>query len=318
MGLRKADVTFDPSAHTYALPDGTPLSGVTPVVEWMFPDTYRGVPQAVLDRAAERGHLVHAQCQMAYNLGMLPDGAEAETAACVTLTERMGLRHLASEYLVSDGAGVASSIDIVFEDYSLADIKTTSKVHTDNVTLQLSIYAWLFELQNPGLRANRLYVIWLPQAKYGEPAVTELRRVPAADCGECVRAFLRGDSPDALRGRLFPCHTPATDGGAERLPATLRDAEAEIARIDTELKALQEKRDRLTDGLLALMEGAGVMKWEGGRLSLTYIAAGIRKSLDTARLRAEHPDICAEYQKETATKATVRITVKKQDKHTRQ
>lgn len=310
MELTKSCVRFDSEAHAYSLPDGTPLQGVTPIVSWMFPDTYGNVPQSVLDRAAERGHLIHSQCQTAYNLGILPDDAADETAACVSLTERAGLRHLASEYLVSDNAHVASSIDVVFDDCSLADIKTTSKIHTDNVTLQLSIYAWLFELQNPGLKAGRLYVIWLPKAKYGEPSLTELPRVPSADCEAIVEAYLQGGAPDALRSRVFPNHIPAS-GRGETLPATLADAEAAIVRVDAELRALQEKRDRLSGGLLSLMEKAGVKKWEGERLTLTYMAGGTRRTLDGARLKAERPDTYNEYQKETQTKAQVRITIKK-------
>lgn len=307
--LTKSPVAFDEASHTYTL-EGRRLGGVTPIVGWMFPDTYADIPQAVLDRAAAHGHFVHSQCQLVYNLGIMPENAADETVACMRLTDGAGLKHLASEYLVSDGRHIASSIDVVFADMSLADIKTTSKIHKDNVTLQLSIYAWLFEMQNPGLTAGRLYVIWLPKAMYGEPALLELGRIPSEDCAAIVETYLRGGSPDELRGRIFPDHVPANKP-AETLPTTLEDAEASIVRLDAQLKDLQAKRDALASGLLGLMEKAGVKKWEGGRLTLTYMAAGKRKTFDSTRFKAEHPDTYAEYQKESETKATVRITVKK-------
>jgi len=309
--LQKSRVTFDAESHTYEL-DGMPLQGVTPIVAWMFPDTYADIPQSVLDRAAAHGKAVHEQCQLAGNLGLLPDNALDETREYLRLLRESGHDTLAGEYLVSDGKDIASSIDVVLDDLSLADIKTTSKIHRDNVALQLGIYAWLFELQNPGLKAGGLYVIWLPKPVYGRPAMIELPRLPSADCGEVVAAYLRGDSPDALRARLFPNHTAAATSAGETLPATLQDAEAAIADIDTRLKTLKERRDRLADGLLSLMEKAGVKKWEGERLSLTYVAPTVRRVLDGAALKAALPDVYAAYTKETETKASVRVTIKKE------
>jgi len=309
--LAQSPVIFGADTHTYEL-YGKPLQGVTPIVAWMFPDTYADIPQSVLDRAAAHGKAVHEQCQLAGNLGLLPDNALDETREYLRLLQESGHDTLAGEYLVSDGKDIASSIDVVLDDLSLADIKTTSKIHRDNVSLQLSVYAWLFEMQNPCLKAGRLYVIWLPKPMYGSPAMLELPRVPSADCEAVVAAYLRGDSPDALRARLFPNHTAAATVAGETLPATLHDAEAAIADIDTQLKTLKERRDRLAEGLLSLMEKAGVKKWEGGKLTLTYVAPTVRKVLDGAALKADHPDVYAAYSKETETKASVRITLKKE------
>ena len=36
-------VVFDNEHHTYTL-DGHSLSGVTPIIAWLFPDTYKGTP----------------------------------------------------------------------------------------------------------------------------------------------------------------------------------------------------------------------------------------------------------------------------------
>lgn len=309
--LCKSPVVFDAKSHTYEL-DGMPLQGVTPIVAWMFPDTYADIPPSVLDRAAAHGKAVHEQCQLAGNLGLLPDNALDETREYLRLLQESGHDTLAGEYLVSDGRDIASSIDVVLDDLSLADIKTTSKIHRDNVTLQLSIYAWLFELQNPCLKSGGLYVIWLPKPMYGSPAMIGLPRIPSADCAEVVAAYLKGDRPDTLRARLFPNHTAAATPAGETLPATLHDAEAAIADIDTRLKTLKERREKLAGGLLSLMEKAGVKKWEGERLTLTYVAPTVRRVLDGAKLKADQPDVYAAYSKDTETKASVRITIKRE------
>lgn len=44
---------------------------------------------------------------------------------------------------------------------SLADIKTTYRIDKESLSWQLSIYAYLFERQNPGLKVRNLYGVWL-------------------------------------------------------------------------------------------------------------------------------------------------------------
>ena len=154
--LVHSPVVFDAEHHTYEL-DGQRLSGVTPIVHWLFPDTYKGIPQSVLDEAAKYGTMVHSKCELYDSLGI---GDTEYTIGYAKLLADAGMKVLCSEYLVSDEHRVASCIDKVFDDDSLGDIKTTSKVHELLVTIQLSIYAYLYERQT-GRKANKLYLIWI-------------------------------------------------------------------------------------------------------------------------------------------------------------
>ena len=53
--LRESKVIFDPEKHEYTL-NGRQLSGVTPIVAWLFPETYKGIPQQVLEGSGARQH----------------------------------------------------------------------------------------------------------------------------------------------------------------------------------------------------------------------------------------------------------------------
>jgi hypothetical protein len=309
--LVQSPVAFDAGAHTYTAPDGTPLGGVTPIVSWMFPETYGDVPEAVMRRAAEQGKAVHEQCQMADNLGVVPEDALPQTLAYLELCRAGGLVALANEYLVADmSAGIASSVDMVTEGLDLCDIKTTSRLHTEMVTLQLSIYAWLFEAQNPGLRAGRLIALWVPNGRYGAPEARVLRRLPADGCRAAVEAFLRREDAAPHRERLFPDYMPAPE--AETLPATLSDVEDKLLGVERDLRRLKALKEELTAGLTRLMEDSGVKKWQSERLTLTYVPATSRTTLDAARLKKEAPEVWAAYARESAAKAGVRITERKQ------
>lgn len=309
--LAEAAATFDETAHRYTAVDGEALSGVTPIVSWLLPDTYTGIPQAVLDRAAAHGHKVHEQCRMVDNLGILPEDIEPQTQYYVDLCRKNGLKPLANEYLIASlSLGVASSIDMVTEGLDLCDIKTTSSLHMECVTFQLSVYAMLFEAQNPGLKVGRLFALWVPKPQYGAPEARELTRIPAALCAEAVKAYVSGKDSEPYRKEIFPDYVPAAKAGGETLPVTLKDAEAEVIKLETELTRLKAQREKLTKGLLALMEEKGVKKWESDSLTLTYVPASTRTTFDSKRFKADHADTYAAYLHTTETAPSLRVSVR--------
>lgn len=163
MKLIKSQVIFNPDEHTYMLGDKE-LSGITSVISrQLFPDKYRDVPEDVLRKAAERGTMIHSICELVDDMGITHDSDEAQ--GYKELKDDWGLRYECSEYLVSDNERYASCIDKVYRenetDFTLGDIKTTYVLDKESVRWQLSIYAYFFELQNPGCNAVRLIGIWL-------------------------------------------------------------------------------------------------------------------------------------------------------------
>lgn len=287
--LKKSAVVFDPTAHTYTLGDKK-LGGVTAIVKWLFPDTYKDIPAHILNAAAEHGSLVHAKCELYDAMGVGDDMEEVQ--GYIRLLTDAGLKTLESEYLVDDGAAIASSIDKVFEPddnglYTLGDIKCTSKIHVQNVTLQLSIYAALFEKNNRGKKVGKLYVVWLPKAQYGKPQLMELERIPKAACTAIMKAYLAGEDPTPLRDKYFP----KDDGLKEEpLPDDCIDMEQELANIEVSIKSLTERKDEIKANLYERMVSDGVKKWTGGALILTRKADSTQERVDSTKLKASYPD----------------------------
>lgn len=189
MKLIKSQVVFNPDEHTYMLGDKA-LSGITSVIgRQLFPDKYRDVPEDVLRKAAERGTMIHSICELVDDMGITHDSDEAQ--GYKELKDDWGLRYECSEYLVSDNERYASCIDKVYRenetDFTLGDIKTTYVLDKESVRWQLSIYAYFFELQNPGCNAVRLIGIWL-RGKNHE--IVEVERIPS----EVVVNLLKCDS----------------------------------------------------------------------------------------------------------------------------
>lgn len=58
---------------------------------------------------------------------------------------------------------------------------------------------------------------------------------------------------------------------------------------------------------------AGATKYSGELFDVSYVAPSVRVGLDTARLKAERPDIYEAYIKESSVSATVKLTSKKEN-----
>lgn len=310
--LAKSGVRFDREAHTYTAADGRQYKGVTPIVSWVYPHTYDHIPEEVLNRAAEYGSMVHASIE-ALDVAGLTSGEQYVTDYA-TIKDVYGLRTVANEYLVDDGQAIASSIDLVMEREGgdgvlLADIKTTSKIHDDNVTLQLSIYAWLFERMNPDIKVVDLAVVWLPKPQYGQAEFRLLTRIPSEEIERLVADYLAGADPTPWQERF----TGLAPVGAQ-LPVDMEKAEREIVMLERQLKDLKAKSDALKDGLTEIFAQHGVKKWTGNKLSITLKNGGTRKGFDYKRMIAEHPELAAmfaEYETETSYKESLLFTIKK-------
>lgn len=310
-GLNESRVVFQMESHTYDL-DGKKLHGVTDIVKWVFNETYAGIPADVLQRAADRGTAVHTACELWDEFGIVPPMEEREVDAYRELCEANGLKALTSEYLVSNETTTASSIDKVFEpkgdEYPLADIKGTSQYHEENVALQLSIYAYLFERQNEGKRAGRLMCIWLPREQYGQPRLFDVPRIPADKAEYIMEQYDNGGDPVECQKIVRSYLTPATT--EDWLPANIKQVELEVVQIEQEAKRLEARSKELRAGLLELMQQNNVKKWEGEHIVLTRKEGSVRTTLDTAKVKNQYPYIYAACCKESKTSESLMIKIK--------
>ena len=294
--LPESPVVFEPEHHTYTL-DGHLLSGVTAIISWMFPKTYEGIPDSVLAKAADYGTLIHSKCELADSMGIASEPIVQEYQRIV---KAAGLQVAVSEYLVSDEQNVASSIDKVFTDDSLGDIKTTSKVHEVNVQLQLSIYAYLYELQT-GRKANKLYLIWLPKPQYGQPMVKELVRIPADVCKYVIEVYAADGDPMSAVTAISHYVTlePEKQRIEGEIPDGLLPVIDELLMVKKQLDFFTEREKELRTQLLAAMQGVGEDKWSNDLIQISRRAASERETVDSKALKAKMPEVYESFKKVT-------------------
>ena len=297
MKLVKSKVRFDEEQHRYFLGEKE-LSGITgTLIKKAFPDTYKGIPDAVLAKAAERGSVVHQNlelfdtvCNSDVNImpSLLPEVKDYNE-----MLISYGLHHIDSEYLVTDSENFASAIDKVLADNEgniyLADIKTTATLHYDNVSLQLSIYAKWFEEQNPDLKVKEIVCMWF---KNGQSKFQPLPRVEDWQIDDLINAYLADDTDYQYKVEV---------------PEQFSALEQEYRLITARMDVLKIKQDDLKEQIMKMMEANKQKSIKTNIGSYSYVAATTKKTFDTKLFKDTEPDHYEHYLKETTTKPSIRI-----------
>lgn len=278
--------------HVYVL-HGKFLSGITQLIkQQLFPDKYSDVPEDVLQKAAERGTNIHRLCESA-DAGFASPMAEVQDY--MRMNAEYGKAVECSEYVVSDMQHWASAIDKVYRisdnEFVLADIKTTYTLDIEYVRWQLSIYAYLFELQNPKAKVAGLKCIYLRE---GKSKMVDCQRIPVDEVKKLLDCGVEGTQ----------YMNPYT------IPAEVAQAELQIANLIQQKKEIDEALEGFKARLLELMDESGVKSWECERLKITRKADTIRNTFDTTRFKKDHPDMVDAYMKQSTTKGGILITLK--------
>ena len=300
--LIRSRVDFQEESHTYTL-DGKQLSGITGIIHrYICPEKYKGIPQRTLDAAAERGHDIHSQVQM-----IISGFGFAKPHPCVSdfmqWAADNNIGFIASEYLVSDEHHFASAIDIIDSDLNLYDIKTTSTLDREYLSWQLSIYAHLFELQNPTLKVRELYGAHL---RNGKARVIRVNRIDDAIIADLLSAA--ADNLPWANPLEKLDDTRMRDQSAEL--ARLAEVEEAIADIERKAQSYAEEREKLRAGLLDIMLARGLKTYKTDRLTLTAKEATTRATLDSTAIKRDLPEVYERYVKQSPVKASLTIKIK--------
>lgn len=292
MRLRKnKEVAFNEWLHVYTASDGHTLIGVTELMKrhGLSPD-YGGISKDVLEKAAARGTAIH-QLLQDYD-----DGKAVIEDENLKAYKALGLKVHCSEYLVSDNETVATFIDKVLDDCSLADVKTTSSVHRRPLEWQLSIGAYLFELQNPGKKVPHLYCI---HVRDGKAKLIEVSRIPneaverLLECERCGVVY--SDNPVPADAAL----------ALEEQAVVLAEQLDQIARLKLAIKETEQASAELQQRLYDYMTENNLDEMACELGTFVRKAPYTKKALDSTRLKKEKPELYEQYLKESEVKGSI-------------
>lgn len=302
MTLAKWGGTFVASEHRYYNKDGKELQGVTGLLKRrIFMDEYKGVSNAVLNNAAERGSLIHSRIELFDSMGVGED--MPEVANYKRLKEENGLEWIASEYLVSDDENYASAIDKVYhakdmdeDEVELSDIKTTYRFNREYVSWQLSIYAYFFEMMNPKKKVKRLSGLWIRE---------DDKR------GSIAKYIPIERKPVEMVQKLIQCDIEDKPFDMSVLPSYITENIDKLLFLNERIATLTAEKEALVAEIQQKMVEANADSIDAGLVLFTRVAASKCSSFDSKRFKEENEDLYNKYLKESVRKESLKLTIRK-------
>lgn len=284
--LKESGVFFNEELHQYWL-GNKQLSGITGMLQrQLFPDEFEGIPEYRIKSAAEYGTGVHASIED-FDKNWINDGTQ-EVADYIEICKDHGLVHEYSEYTVTDCKNWASNIDKVYRvddtTFDICDIKTYGTMTAEKLEkarFQLSIYAYLFELQNKKAKVGNLFIMHLRNKPKKDGTfdhisnLIPISRIPSEICKELLDCDLRGEQFE----------------NPYSIPEEIRNQESEIRELIQTKNEVEERLSTLKSKILSEMEAMDVKSWFTDTMRLTRKLPGIRTSFDLQAFKKDHPEI---------------------------
>ena len=266
--------------------------------------------------------LVHTRygCQERDNLQYVDETWDVTYELDCYIRHLNGFKPLANELTVSDNDKWASQIDNVWQRIStngiwLVDTKTNNTSlyplcgyfnpnHFTNgvdalkeyLSWQLSIYAALFEAENPGMKVEGLACNWL---RKDAAEFWVIERKP----DHLVKELLTTEYIFLDNGPAYFHHDLGVFGITPNLPATQQEIvpvvpQDVITYVADLLKMEKEIKSKLEDakkGLRAAMEQHNIKTYDSGQFKATIAKDSERATFDTAKFKKDHPDLYDQY-----------------------
>ena len=268
-------INFDEDNHLYTKVGNTYISVSQLLQKYGLSANYAGIPADILAKAAARGTAIHKALEdfikTNYN-----DGSQ-EVAMLQQYVNTRGIDTYSSkveEMVHDDVYCIAGTFDWMYTDATenvLSDFKTTSSLHMEAVSWQLSIYNFLIckgdtlsyylnKLKVFHFTNGRMYVKDVPTIEYGE-----VERL--------LKANLNGDATFVYTKDTSSIITDAEDN-------LLSQIMTEIEAYKKAIKELEAKAEKLQAPILERMERTHNNRVVTDNLEITYIYETTRKVID--------------------------------------
>lgn len=271
-------------------------------------------------------------CKERDNISYVDETWDVSSELCSYVRHLRGFRAVANELTVSDNKKYASQIDNVWVNENtggiwLVDTKTNNtslypvcgyynpnyfrngeEALKEYLSWQLSVYAELFESENPGMKVEGLACNWLRKE---DAAFWVIERKPSALVNELLSSdYHIGDNgpvyfhPDLSVFGISSTAPLPTAPPKPELPLLPQNIIDSMADMLLKKKALDEMIEEMKHTIRAAMEKEGIKSWDSGRFKATISADSERTTFDSTRFKADHPELYKQYTIKKTTKGS--------------
>ena len=268
------------------------LSITTLLKEMGISPSYDGVNEEVLNKAKDYGEMVHSEIEAYCKFDEI--GIADELQEFIKWSKKNKINYAASEYRVHDER-LAGSIDLIYMQNGklvISDIKTTSQVHKDSVSWQLSLYRYL--LKENIEKATCIHI---------RPDLFEIIDIPLKSDEECKKLIDCYFNDKVYEVALLE---------QEQINA-LFQLQAQLKNVEDVKKQLENKIASFKSSVLKEMDQRGLIKVElendGKKLTITKVSPKDKETIDYDKLLKDNPTIDIDkYKKQTPVKPYVLIS----------
>lgn len=284
---------FDEASHRYHIGEKELISVTRLMRKHGLAPDYSNVPTETLNRKAEFGRVVHKEIEEYLKEGKI--GFTDELGEFIKWKDDNGIEYMQSEVQLHNDIA-AGTADLIYGD-TIADIKTTSAIHTDAVSWQLSIYNLL-----NGWKADKGMCIRFKDGKLKAVEIKLKDQAEVEKLMECER-----------KGEIYK--QPKKPFQIDQTQLEVAKEAMRIIEEATEMKAKAEARmEEVKAAIKKAMDDSGYKTYDDGNIRITITQPTTRSTIDVARLRKERPEIADEYEKEIVAKPQIRIKFKGEQK----
>jgi len=292
--LKKLNIIFNEIEHTYTM-NGEKLSGITSRLgsSILFKDKYLYVSDNVLESAKQYGSYIHKQIEL------LDSGCEYddmdEIRNYIELKNKNNITVQSNEFIVSDMKIYATMTDMIDSNFNLYDFKTSTTLDKEYLSWQLSINAYLFEL-NGDNKANKLYAVHLNK-KTKKWKLIEVARKSDND----VYDMLYTDKYHSEQ-MIIP---------VSEMDLSIASAiEFRLVEMKALIDELEEQKKSVLNSIVSVMKEHNATKLDIKNVSVTIIAPYEKQTIDSKKLKELYPEVAENVTKTSLIKESVRLSIK--------
>ena len=335
--LTQSPVVFSENPHGYRLGDKR-LSGITSLIHeilqlGVYPDASEFVKTVAIPRAGEYGSSVHKAIEIYDEIGIKQTQFEGNKFGPFDVSleldnyikHRQGYKPVANEYTVSDNEKWASNIDNVWQKEDtqgiwLVDTKTNNLDYypggadalKEYLSWQLSIYAELFESQNPTLKVEGLACNWL---RKGNAEFWVIERKPSEQVALLLDATYMIDD----FGRFHYFHANADSlinkslvPQSEKVAIIPQQLVQLIAQVQKDFDEKKRILEEMKAMLRQKMEENDVKSWESDLFKATIAKDSTTISFNSTKFKKDNPELYEKYCEEKVKKGGFTIKLKQE------
>lgn len=294
-------ITFDEQNHAYTDEQGNQFPSPTQILGVVYGTGLENAPKFFVDRAAEKGHITHAEID-----NFLKTGQEGESAEFRvwhrwwTFAARFDkYENEKIVYAQTPSGAFAGTLDFYANGWlwDWKTSKTATKAQIEKWTMQLSFYC--YAMRQMGYVVNEPLKILHITDKFSTIHIKYL--------GDKFVEETMAKYKDIVAGKAVQQVKPAPEQELQTVsPKDIALLEDTLFQIETLEKVVADIRGKIKDE----MERRGILDVQIGKVKVTYIPGTIRQTFDSKSFQKDDPYMYQMYLRDSHVKPSVRITVK--------